>query len=368
MDHARLSVMLMCAAMLASAPAAQGCNDDGTVPADARTDVQSDDLSDLAASDLPPPDLPLVPDLRPDAPPPPPFSFFVLGDTRSFPKVFTSNVTSMLSLDPQAMAMLNVGDLTWSGADSEWVTEHDQVLDQAGKGKIRRDLTTWDPKYIRYLGIMGNHDADHKDWLQNWNKHLPGQKALGHNGQDGVYFTLSRAGVLFVALDSVHLSAAQDTWLQQQLSALDPVKHRWRLAFMHHPIYPCNDKPPFAAGVPWARLFEKHDFDIVFVADSHTYERTCPMKKGTCSPGGVVYINTSGGGAELKHVKPDKEASAAGDSYHCAAKGGVPGILKVGIGKWHHYTHIKVQGSTLTFNAYAHDATTKPKDTLVLTK
>ncbi len=368
MDHEKLRVLLLCAAMLASPLAAQGCSEDGGVPADARTDIRPYDLSDLSVPDLSPPDLPQVPDLRPDAPSSSSFSFFVLADTRSFPKTFKAAATSMLSLDPQAMAMFNVGDLTWSGAEAEWVTEHDQVLDQVGKGKIRRDLTAWDPKFIRYLGVMGNHDSDGKDWLQNWNKHLPGQKGLGHNGKDGVYFSVDHGGVLFLALDSIHPSAGQDSWLKQKLSALDPVKHRWRLAFMHHPIYPCNDKPPFSPGVPWARLFEKHGFDIVFVADSHTYERTCPMKNGKCSPGGVIYINSSGGGAELKEVKPNKEADVAGDNYHCSAKGGVSGILKVGIGKWHHYTHLMVKGSTLTFNAYSHDATTKPKDTLVLSK
>lgn len=354
---------ILLATLLALALAAPGCSDEKKDPADAQADTLLDAQADRALPDLPP-----AADLSPDATPLQDFSFFVLGDTRSFPATFTANVTSMLALDPKAQAIFNLGDLTWSGADKEWVTEHDEVLDKVGKGKIRRDLTVWDPKFIRYVGVMGNHDAEDADWLKNWNKHLPGQKNLGYNGQDGVYFTLNHGGVLFVALDSQHTSAAQDAWLTKQLSALDPVKHRWRLAFFHHPIYPCNSRMPFAAGIPWARLFEKHGFDMVFVADSHTYERTCSIKGGKCAAGGVVYLNTSGGAAELYDVISDREATVSTDSYHCAAKGAAPGILKMGIGKWHHYTHIRVTKSTLTLKAYSHNASTKPKDMVVLSK
>jgi hypothetical protein len=116
-------------------------------------------------------------------------------------------------------------------------------------------------------------------------------------------------------------------------------------------------------------LFEQHGVDIAFVADSHTYERTCAMQGGGCAKGGVIYLNTSGGGAPVRPVNATKQATVTNgsrsDSYDCAE------ILESSKGNWYHFTHISIDGCKLTLDAHAHDQVdtgSAPFDTLVIDK
>jgi len=308
----------------------------------------------------PPPDAgPPTPDA---GPPPVAFSFFVVGDTRSNPSTAQLNFQSMALLDPKAVAVFNSGDITADGEDTQWQA-HEQAVNLGSAGKIRLDLTSFNPSYIRYFGVLGNHDIHTSGWLANWNKYLSGQQALGHNASDGIYYSVTYGNALFLVLDSEHSASPQTTWLQQELTAAaaNPAI-KWRFAFFHAPPYPCNYKTPNSSAIPWVRELEKHSVDMVFLGHAHTYERTCPMVGGKCQAGGVMYITSGGGGAETVTVDPTKTATVGGDSYDCSQ------ILKVAKGDWHHYCHVKINGGTLTYACYPHTATTSPEDTLTLTK
>ena len=212
-------------------------------------------------------------------------------------------------------------------------------------------------------GLLGNHDIHDSSWYQNWNKYLPGQQGLGYNNTDGIYFSVTYKNTLFLVLDSEHTSSAQTSWLQQELqaAAANPAI-KWRFAFFHKPVYPCNYKSPFDNGIPWVRELEKHKVDMVFLGHAHCYERTCPMVGGACQTGGVIYLTTGGGGAGTISVDTSKKATAGTDSYDCAQ------ILLSAKGNWHHYCHAAIDDNKLTFSCYGHTATTNPEDTLTITK
>ena len=307
-----------------------------------------------------------------------PFTFFVAGDTRSNPDTFQQNVQSMVELDPSAIALFNGGDITSDGLPDQWddhlraladgAPDPDVPADRSGivrQSIIRTDVSDWG-NYIRYIGAVGNHDTHESGWIDVWNEYLPGQAHLGHNGSSGVYFTLAYDNTLFIVLDSENPSSAQTQWLAEVLTGPQAQAATWKFAFFHHPIYPCNYKSPFDEGVEWAGLFEQHGVDIVFVAHSHTYERTCPMIAGKCAEGGVIYLNASGGGAGVRDVDTSKSdtVSSGGrsDSYRCSE------ILINARGNWHHYCHVAIAEGELAVKCYPHDDPSTPWDQMKLSK
>jgi len=310
------------------------------------------------------------------------YQFFVIGDPRSNWGIFEDNVRSMWALDPSAVAVFSTGDLTPTGASDEWDDHQDALANGAPdntvaqdplgivrQSRIRTDVSGFGD-YARYVGVLGNHDDGVSGWLDNWNDYLPGQASLGENSTEGVYFSLTYESSLFIVLDSIHTSSEQTSWLEQLLSSSEASSATWKLAFFHDPVYPCNKKSEQDDVLEWVELFEQYGVDIAFVADSHTYERSCPMVGGSCaSEGGVIHLNTSGAGAGTRDVYPDKTGTVSNDNraddYDCAE------ILAAYKGNWHHFTHVAVEGCKLTMNAYSHDnhATLEPAfDTLVLDK
>jgi len=313
--------------------------------------------------------------------PPGAWRFFVAGDTRSDPARLEDNVRSMNELDPDAIACFNGGDIVADGMASQWDDHHAALaagapdpsvpMDPLGivrQSRFRTDVSDWGP-YVRYVGAIGNHDIHVSEWLTTWTDYLSGQSTLGHAASDGVWFTLVYDNALFIILDSEHSVATQTAWLEGVLTGPEAAAATWIFAFFHAPVYPCNYKSPFDSGLEWVELFETYGVDIAWVAHSHTYERTCPMIGGRCDPAGVIYLNTSGGGAGVRAVEPMKvDAASHGgrtDPYDCAD------ILAAWQGDWYHFTHITIDGCRLTASSYPHDyhiTGEAPFDTLSIDK
>ncbi len=294
-------------------------------------------------------------------------SFFVYADTRTNLDILEANIRSMYAVDPGARACFNVGDITAVGKVSEWDAHHlalstgapdDSVPFDVGgivrQSRFRTDVSEWGD-YIRYFGVLGNHDVSDGDWYENWNAYLPGQSGLGHNSKsDGIYFAQVLGSALFVVLDSEHMSDEQNQWLRDILAGADSHGIVWKLVFFHRPVYPCNLKFPFHAGLAWVEIFEEYGVDIAFCGHSHTYERTCPMVGGVCAAGGVTYVNTSGGAATTRAVIADKQGTVTlgdrTDEYDCAQ------ILSGYKGYWHHFCHFSYDDCALSMSCYAHDS------------
>jgi hypothetical protein len=288
----------------------------------------------------------------------------------------------MYALDPRAKACFNVGDLTNYGNGTDWFAHHKALAkgapdssvpdDPSGidrKSRFRTDVTTWGP-YVRYLGVMGNHDMGDPSWHTNWNNYLKGQSDLGVNSESGgVYYSVAYENTLFIALDSMRPSDSQTDWLQKVLKSPEAQTATWKIAFFHHPVYPCNAKSPFSQGLSWVRLLEEARVDVAFVAHSHTYERTCPMVRGRCDPSGVIYLNTSGGAGPLRDVYPTRTGTVTYgpnvDNFNCAE------ILESYGSIWH-FVHGSIDDCKLTLRAYLHDFHTgtqhSPYDTAVIDK
>ncbi len=292
------------------------------------------------------------------------WSFFVLGDTRSFPAELSKTMRSVVSLDPGAKLLFNIGDLTANGAEPEWLAHH-QAIAQGSSGRVRTDADGFGD-FIRYVAIMGNHDDGSPGWHERWKKHLPGQGKLGTNTEAGIYYALPYQNVLFIALDSTHPSKDQTAWLKKILESPEAKKATWKLAFLHEPVYPCNRKSPFQQGLPWVQLFEDNGVDLAFVAHSHTFERTCPMKNGKCEAGGVVYLNTSAGAVDPRDIDREREGTVQfenrTDTFRCKE------ILKNARGKWRHFCHFKVEDNRLTGSCRAHDNPAAIQDEFTLQK
>jgi hypothetical protein len=277
----------------------------------------------------------------------------------------------MYAVDPEAAGCVNIGDLTMSGSHSVWDTHHQTLANAAPdpsvpedplgivrQSRFRTDVDQWGD-YIRYLGVTGNHDLTSWDfWYENWNKYLKGQKELGVNIENGgIYYTVSFNQTLLIMLDSERPSDAQTEWLEQVLKSPKAQNAFWKMVFFHQPVYPCNGKWPFGYGLRWVQLFEQYEVDIAFVAHSHTYERTCPMRDGRCvlprGEHGVVYLNTSGGGGPIRDVWPDKidtvTSGDISDTYDCAE------VLEVYRSYWWHFCHVKVDDCILEVQCYPHD-------------
>lgn len=292
------------------------------------------------------------------------WAFFAVGDSRSHPEVFEAIAAGMVKMDPTAVAVFNTGDITSHGTVEQW-NEHLETLaagapdplvpeDPLGivrQSRIRTDVADFGP-WLRYIGVLGNHDDNNGEWFGNWNTYLPGQRNLGTNGLEGIYFTLTYENALFIVLDSVNPSEEQTQWLEEVLAG--PAQEAtWVFPLFHYPVYPCNDKEPWSEGLEWVDLFEQYGVELAFVAHSHTYERTCPMIGGHCAEGGVRYLNSSAAGAPVRAVRARHVATASyngrTDEFDCSE------ILEVGRGYWDHFCHVIINDCRLTVSCYDHD-------------
>ncbi len=291
-----------------------------------------------------------------------PWQFFVYGDTRTNPGVTAEIARSMAALDPDAAMCINGGDVTAWATTDEWNAHHQALVDGAPDftvpedpfGIPRQSLFRTDVSrfgnYIRYFGVFGNHDDGSEGWFDRWNAYLPGQRTMGPNSPDGIYFHFTYGNALFIVLDSVNPSDEQTLWLETILSGTEAAEATWVFTFFHHPVYPCNDKRPFARGLEWVTLFERYEVDVAFVAHSHTYERTCPMIGGACADGGVLFLNSSAGGAPGRYIDESRDdaVSYGGrmDKFNCN------NILERGRGRWNHFCHFSVEDCLMTVSCF----------------
>jgi len=180
---------------------------------------------------------------------------------------------------------------------------------------------------------LGNHDVGKR------NKGQPFRDVfdLPENGpatQPPEYnYWFDYADARFVVINSnVGIEVLRDEvapWCEQVLGS---AKARWKFAVFHHPPY-TNGKyaPNTNEQSTLVPAFERTGVDIVFCGHDHLYERTVPMRGGAPADGGVVYVVSGAGGAELYKLKKDMP------SYYAASYDGT-----------HGFTVISIDGDALT--------------------
>jgi hypothetical protein len=290
------------------------------------------------------------------------FSFFSLADMQDRPYVGENHIRSMAVMDPDAIALIEVGDFSHYGSESEWESHMEALKNGAvaagyPEDYFRTTAVDWGD-YIRLVGAVGNHEHWSSDWYTYWNRYLPGQQNLGVNSESrGVYFTMEYANMLFIILDSNFSNPEQTEWLKNVLEGPQAQFARWKVAFFHESVYPCNSKAPLSSGLPWVALFEKYKVDLVVHGHAHTFERTCPMNSGKCVTGnqhGVIYLTASGGGTSyLRTVQNTASGSVTyegrTDKYECEK------ILADYDSGWQHFCHYTVGDCELNVRCYDYD-------------
>jgi len=225
------------------------------------------------------------------APPPgEPFSFVVMGDTRSAEADHRAVLAQLAGEAPDLV--LHTGDLVEDGAEEAgWKS----FFDVEGPLLSRAPL----------LAAMGNHEAQNQLGMQNFTRFF------GIALQDGeMIHALTYGNTRFLVMDTnlIFFSlSGQTAWLERELQAAvtDPsIRHIF--VMMHHGPYATGPHGG-SRGVraAWAPLFAAYGVEAVFSGHDHLYERL--------EQDGVRYFVSGGGGGPLyqKQTEPDPEDARA---------------------------------------------------------
>lgn len=210
-----------------------------------------------------------------------PFSFIVLGDSRSNPSIFNSISRQINNINP-AIILAN-GDLVAEGGNyQQW---QNQFFD-ATRGLI---------DHIPFISAVGDHEADDID----------GDKArlftyyfLPQKNNLKLWYSYDYGNSHFVFLDWRYpYNKEMIEWFKSDVGNSDK---KWKFVIMHRPSYNLGGHRSAWGKEIWPDLFETYKIDVVFSGHSHLYERFFPttnMKDSDNHP--VTYITTGGAGASL---------------------------------------------------------------------
>jgi 3',5'-cyclic AMP phosphodiesterase CpdA len=241
------------------------------------------------------------------------FSFFVYGDTQSYPDRHKLVATAMLQDEVDAALIFHTGDLVESPTPERFRNFFWAIGDLA--------------RLHPYLTVLGNHERGapaYYDFLA-----LP----PGGGEANEQWWSFDYGNIHFVGLDSTLLGhAGAATQMQAQMEWLEAdlaeTKALFKIIFFHQPLY----TSAAAGGVNeelralWEPLFIEHNVDVVFCGHVHCYEHLYRN--------GIHHIVTGGGGAPLE--PPIEEAAEGTVSRRY-------GML--------HYMRVMVDGSTLRVEA-----------------
>jgi 3',5'-cyclic AMP phosphodiesterase CpdA len=206
------------------------------------------------------------------------FRFAVMGDngTGARPQYeLGATMAAVHARSPYSLVLM-VGDNLYGGqGPADFVAKFErpyQALRDAG---------------VIFRATLGNHDD-------------PKQIDYPPFGMNGTrYYTFADRGVRFLSIDSLRFDAAQQAWLERELTA---AREPWKIAFFHYPLY--SNAGRHGSDVDLRVLLEpflvRHGVNVVFSGHDHIYERVKPQK-------GITYFVTGSGG-QLR--KGDLRASA----------------------------------------------------------
>ena len=139
---------------------------------------------------------------------------------------------------------------------------------------------------------------------------VPFYAALGNHDDPGVqmkykpfnmdgrrFYTFSKGPAQFFALDSSYMSPHQLEWFEKELK---DSKAKWKVAYMHHPIYSSGKRhgSDIALRTFLEPLLQKYGVDLALAGHEHFYERLRPQK-------GIQYF-TAGSAGKLRegNIRP----------------------------------------------------------------
>ena len=222
----------------------------------------------------------------------PHFRFAAIGDSGDGSQNQKDVATRLQQVQPDLV--VHTGDLIYPEASYEGF--------ETKFFEIYKDLlmSTW------LAPSMGNHDVTYNNGKSFTDVFVNPPNATNVSERE-LYYSFDYGNAHFVILNNyfalTSVSSAQYTWLRNDLAASNQF---WKFVVFHEPAYASNSQQEprdnaliVQSVVP---LFEQYGVDIVFGAHWHYYERMKPLLDGqisTIEDGGVVYVNTGGGGAGL---------------------------------------------------------------------
>jgi hypothetical protein len=197
---------------------------------------------------------------------------------------------------------------------------------------------------IPFYAALGNHDYEVEQ-----GKALLDVFTLPRNGPPGLVpessYWLERAGTLMIVHDTNQSSATLEAESVPWHTEVAARPAAFRFVFQHHTIFSSGPngavEPTGTLRALLAPVYTRTDVDVVFNGHDHLYERTRPI-------GGVVYVTTGAGGAEL---------------YPRTTRNGFTAAF---VNDRHSYTRVEVQDRTMLLRQV--DTSGETIDTLEITK
>ncbi|MEO7725445.1 MAG: metallophosphoesterase [Chthoniobacterales bacterium] len=213
------------------------------------------------------------------------FRFVALGDTGTGGEAQRAIANRMLAFQEQHPynEVLLLGDNAYPhGEPSDLAAKFEQPFAEL----LRRG--------VRFNAVLGNHDVEHGRTAQlNYPPFHMGGRA---------YYSFAKGSGLveFFALDSNNMEPEQLRWLEKALAAS---KAKWKIAFLHHPLYSTAKRhgSDVALRALLEPLFIRYEVAAVFCGHDHVYERTKLQQ-------GVQYFVT-GAGAKLRRGDIDRRST-----------------------------------------------------------
>lgn len=145
---------------------------------------------------------------------------------------------------------------------------------------------------VKFYASLGNHDELQQIYYEHFN--MGGE----------TYYTFTKGEVQFFALNSNYMDAKQLEWLEKELKQSEA---RWKVAFMHHPIYSTGRRhgPDEELRRAIEPLFQEYGVNIVLAGHEHFYQRLKPQK-------GVYYL-ISGNAAKVRRGDARRTAQVAAE-------------------------------------------------------
>ena len=219
-------------------------------------------------------------------------TFLFFSDTQPNPD--TMDQTAYGNLLRQAMAaddtmelVIFGGDTVDDGGDEEQWFHFWQAAGSALNGVVT-------------AAVPGNHD-NHALLSEQFD--YPGT-APARPGE-GFFYSLRIGPVFFVILDSNIMGAANQRdidWLREELESEAARTADWRIAVMHHPMWPVINNPNDARRADAMKehflpILETYNVQLILCGHQHVYSRTLPMRgdAATGDESGIVQIMAASG-------------------------------------------------------------------------
>ncbi|UCG13394.1 MAG: metallophosphoesterase [Deltaproteobacteria bacterium] len=245
------------------------------------------------------------------------------GDTRTH-RHYQDVISQIIRNEPSFCLVL--GDMVDDGRKSEEWEDFFRI----GSQLLRRTAiypVAGDNDYSLGRGLIGNYFPQLKRGYYHFkwgDVHFFGMDVWDARGQQ------PRA-----AIDA---NSAQVRWLTTQLSRDKVQQARFRVVFLHDPVFISRGRSSRLLREVWGPVFREYGVDIVF-ASWHMYERS--------QNDGVTYVVSGGAGADLIWMNKN------------------PAFPSIADARRHHYCRVDVSAGTMTVRAVASDGTVLDSVTLV---